>query len=107
MRESFIPVGHRILLKPDEVGEKTEGGIIIPPSLQDRMQLSEVICTVITMGPSCYNDPSHGKEPWCKVGDRVHIVKHSAVLVVVNGEDHFVINDEDVLGYYKQIEKED
>ena len=104
MNEKFVPVGHRILLKPDEVGEKTNGGIIIPEETRRREQLPEVVCTVIAMGPTCYNDPSHGKEPWCKIDDRVHIVKHSAVLIKVNDEDHFVINDEDILGFYKQTE---
>jgi len=97
MSEKFIPVGHRILLKPDVVGEKTNGGIYIPPESRRMQQLSTVVCTVIAMGPTCYNDSAHGETPWCKVGDKVHIVKHSGVHVEMNGKDHFVINDEDVL----------
>lgn len=99
VKEVYHPTGHRILVVLDKVKEqtKTESGIEVV--LDDKKyQEAHETATVIEMGPTCYNLPHHGGEPWCKVGDRVVIARYSGK--DVPGDDTKLlrmVNDEDIL----------
>ena len=93
----ICPKGHRILVLPKEVEEKTESGIIINVGTQKlREELAQVDGVVVAMGNTCYTDQP---EPWCKVGDKVFFGKYSGIFR--DGKDglkYRVINDLDIVG---------
>ena len=89
------PVGHRILLLPREIAEKTTSGIIIATdSMREREQMSNTTGVVMSMGDSCYNDMS---TPWCKVGDKVAFAKYAGLLYQgKDGVKYRMVNDGDI-----------
>lgn len=98
MNESGItPKGHRVLVLPNQVEEKTESGIILGTGSQlDREALAQMYGVVVAMGSTCYADQP---EAWCSVGDRVSFGKYSGLIYTgVDGKKYRMINDLDVVG---------
>lgn len=91
------PVGHRVLVLPEILEEKTSGGIIISTASQhNREQMAQVNATVIELGTTAYADQP---APWCKVGDRVIIGKYAGLVKEGLDEQLYrIINDLDVVG---------
>lgn len=110
MNKSGIhPVLDRVLIKPDEIEEKTEGGIIIPESVGQLHAMAQSIGTFIEAGPDAYchyverDSEDHivkrrgYSQPAAKPGDRVAFAKYGGLQVT--GKDNQVyrlMNDEDV-----------
>ena len=90
-----IPAGHRVLVKPDSVEEKSQGGIIIQHANKDRVEEAQVTGTIVAIGPQAWKDFSDGT-PWAKVGDRVLFAKFGGFSVSIVGEKHRIMNDEDI-----------
>jgi co-chaperonin GroES (HSP10) len=98
------PVGHRLLVLPEEVEETSEGGIIIAVGNQkDREQLAQIRGTVVAMGTTAYADQ---KDPWCKVGDFITFGKYSGLIYTgketKDGKEYRVINDLDVVATHEK-----
>jgi len=91
------PVGWRVLIKPQEVKEVSEGGIILTTEVtKDREQMGNTTGVVIAMGDQCYADEP---APWCGVGDKVIFAKYAGLLYL--GKDGFkyrMVNDKDITG---------
>ena len=67
-KSGINPAGHRILILPREIQEKTASGIIISTdSMREREQMSNTTGVVLAMGDTCYEERTN---PWCKVGDK-------------------------------------
>lgn len=96
------PVGHRVLVLPEQVEEKSEGGIIIHHGNQTaREEMAQIKATVIELGSTAYSDQP---KAWCKAGQRVVIGKYSGLLYKGLDEKQYrVLNDLDVVAV---IEKE-
>jgi len=98
------PVGHRLLVLPEEVEEVSESGIIISVGQQkDREQLAQIRGTVVAMGSTCYGDQ---KDPWCKIGDFITFGKYSGLIYKGNetkdGKEYRIINDLDVVATHEK-----
>ena len=91
------PVGWRVLIKPQEVREVSEGGIILTTEVtKDREQIPNTTGVVVAMGSQCYADEP---APWCAIGDKVIFAKYAGLLYL--GKDGFkyrMINDKDITG---------
>lgn len=108
MNKSGIkPVGNRIVVKPDDVERRTEGGIIIPDTEADKHAMAQSIGTLVDVGADCWIhevERSDGarkvtgySEPWAKVGDRIAFAKYSGLQVEgEDGEVYRILNDTDV-----------
>ena len=91
------PVGWRVLIKPQEVKEVSQGGIILSTDKgKEREQMANTTGIVIAMGAECYADePS----PRCKVGDKVIFAKYAGLLYKGrDGKEYRMINDKDIRG---------
>jgi chaperonin GroES len=92
------PTEYRVLVKPEKVEEKTQGGIIIPDQTKDRDQYAVVKGTLVSVSPLAftYADwPEGSRVP--QPGDRVAYEKYAGALMKGNdGEDYRVVNDRDV-----------
>jgi|APSaa5957512622_1039677.scaffolds.fasta_scaffold113611_2 chaperonin GroES len=90
----LMPEGVRILLDPQKVESKTEGGIYLPEQVKEDEQYATVVGTVIAIGPNA--DVMFEDGP-LDVGDRITWAKFGGVIVDHDGEKCRVINDEDVI----------
>jgi chaperonin GroES len=93
--KSVSPAGHRVLVKPDVIEEKSSGGIILAHENKGRVQQAQVTGTIVEIGPNAWKDFSDGT-PWAKKGDRVLFAKFGGYEIKVKGELHRVMNDEDI-----------
>lgn len=100
----IFPAGHRVLVLPEEVKEKTDGGIYLPQQAKDREQAAMIVGTLIAVGPQAWDGFGDGK-PWADVGDVVIFAKYGgAVVKGTDGKDYRILNDEDIVGIHaKQV----
>lgn len=93
----IIPLLHTILIKPDDVETKTDGGIIIPDMVTDKERKAVEYGTVITVGPRAFFD--YGRDPSIlKGGDRVSFARYSGkVIKDVDNVEYVLVNDIDIL----------
>ena len=97
INESGIqPVGHRVLILPEQIEEKTEAGIILHTASQkSREEMAQINGVVVAIGTTAYSDQ---ESPWCKVGDKVIIGKYAGLIYQGNDDKSYrVINDLDVV----------
>jgi len=88
------PLQDRVIVKRVKEEEKTKGGIIIPDSAKEKPIEGEVIA----VGPGKILDDGKQKPPDVKVGDRVLFGKYSGTEVKLDGEEHVVLREDDILG---------
>ena len=87
------PLADRILVKRlDDEEEQKVGGIIIPDTAKEKPQEAEVV----SVGPGRFED---GKRVALEVkkGDKVLIGKYSGTEVKLDGEEHLILREEDIL----------
>jgi len=91
------PVGWRILVKPKEIKEMSESGIVITSGkYKEREQMANTTGVVVAMGNDCFADEP---APWCKVGDKIIFAKYAGLLYLgKDGSEYRMINDKDVTG---------
>lgn len=96
------PAGHRVLVLPDKIKEKTDGGLFIPEQTRDREQKAAQMGTVIAVGVQAWEGFGSG-EPWAAVGDRVFFARYGGVEVdASDGRKLRLMNDEDILAVIRQ-----
>lgn len=77
-----------VLVKPFEPDTKTSGGIIIADSVQKRKNVG----IIVAIGDGSNSEPMVLKE-----GMTVYNIKDCGVKVDVNGEEHYLIQQRDIL----------
>lgn len=88
------PIGDRVLVKPAKEEESKKGGIIIPDSAKEKPQEGKVIA--VGTGKT---DENGKKLPFeVKVGDRVLISKYGGTEIKIDGEEHQILREDDILG---------
>jgi chaperonin GroES len=87
------PLNDRILIKRVEEEEKTKGGIIIPDSAKEKP--AEGI--VVAAGNGKLNDKGERVALEVKAGDRVLFSKYGGTDVKLDGEDHLIMREDDIL----------
>jgi chaperonin GroES len=87
------PLNDRILIKRVEEEEKTKGGIIIPDSAKEKP--AEGI--VVAVGNGKHNEKGDRIALEVKVGDRVLFSKYGGTDVKLEGEDHLIMREDDIL----------
>ena len=90
----FKPLHDRILVKRIEEEEKTKGGIIIPDSAKEKPIEGEVI----SVGNGKRLDDGKLASLEVKAGDRVLFGKYSGTEIKLDGEEHLILREEDILG---------
>lgn len=89
--------GFRVVIKPDEVEEKTSSGIVL--ALDKKLEQGGTFKGVIlNIGPEAFKAFGSG-EPWAKVGDRVIHARYAGKRVTdpETNEDVVILNDDDIL----------
>ena len=88
------PLQDRILVKRIDEEEKTKGGIIIPDTAKEKPQEGKVIA----VGKGKIDDEGKVHPLDVKKGDRVLFSKYSGTEVNIEGHEHLIIREDDVLG---------
>jgi chaperonin GroES len=87
------PLHDRILVKRVEEENKTKGGIIIPDTAKEKPQEAKVVA----VGSGRLTDDGKVVALEVKKGDRVLFGKYSGSEVQIDGEEHLIIREEDIL----------
>jgi len=89
----ITPLYDRVLLKRIEEQEVKKGGIIIPDTAKEKPQEAEVIA----VGKGRMNEDGKVTPLEVKKGDRVLIGKYSGTEVNVDGVEHIILREEEIL----------
>ena len=85
----------RVIVKRlEEAVEKTKGGIIIPDTAKEKPQQGKVIA----VGKGKVNDDGKLTPLDVKVGDKILFGKYSGSEIKIDGEEHLIMREEDILG---------
>jgi chaperonin GroES len=87
------PLQDRILIKRVEEETKTKGGIIIPDSAKEKPQEG----LVVAVGSGKVTDKGTRVPPEVKKGDRILFGKYSGTEIKVDGEEHLILREDDIL----------
>ena len=88
------PLGDRILVRRVEEAEKTRGGIIIPDSAKERPLEGKVIA----VGSGKRLEDGQIVKLDVKAGDRILFGKYAGTEIKVDGVDHIIVREDEVLG---------
>jgi chaperonin GroES len=82
----FKPLGARVMVRPVEREQTTEAGIVLPDTAKEKPQSAEVVAV------GAHEDVK------VSVGDVVVVRKYSGTEVELDGEEHRIVDAEDILG---------
>ena len=88
------PLQDRVIVKRVEEEEKTKGGIIIPDTAKEKPMEGKVIA--VGKGKVLQDGKIHPLD--VKAGDRVLFAKYGGTEVKIEGEEHLIMREEDILG---------
>ena len=88
------PLQDRIIVKRLNEEDKTKGGIIIPDTAKEKPLEGKVVA----VGKGKVLDDGKVREPEVKAGDRILFGKYSGTEIKIEGEDHLILREDDVLG---------
>jgi chaperonin GroES len=93
-KTSIRPLQDRLLVTRINEEETTAGGIIIPDSAKEKPQEG----AVVAVGKGRVNEDGKVTPLDIKPGDHILFGKYSGTEVNINGTEHLIMREEDVLG---------
>jgi chaperonin GroES len=88
------PLQDRVIVKRVEEEEKTKGGIIIPDTAKEKPMEGKVIA--VGKGKLMEDGKIHALD--VKAGDRILFGKYSGTEVKIDGDEHLIMREDDILG---------
>ncbi len=88
------PLQDRVIVKRIEEEEKSKGGIIIPDTAKEKPQEGKVIA----VGKGKANEDGKITPLDVKVNDLILFGKYSGTEINIDGEEHLIMREEDILG---------
>ena len=88
------PLHDRILVKRIETAEQVRGGIIIPDTAKEKPMEGEVIA----VGGGRVLEDGRVQELSVKAGQRILVGKYSGSEIKIEGVDHVILREDEVLG---------
>ena len=79
------PLGMRVLVRPVEQEAKTASGLILPDSAKEKPQIGEIIAV------------GSDEEIVVKVGQKVLFPKYTGTEIKIEGVEHIIMEDADLL----------
>jgi chaperonin GroES len=89
----FRPLHDRILVRRIEEQQKSKGGIIIPDTAKEKPQEGRVIA----VGNGKVLEDGSVRPLDVKKGDRILFGKYSGSEIKIDGDEHTILREEDVL----------
>ena len=88
------PLQDRVIVKRIEEEEKTKGGLIIPDTAKEKPQEGKVVA----VGKGKLGENGKIIPLDVKVNDRILFGKYSGSEINIDGEEHMIMREEDILG---------
>ncbi len=88
------PLQDRVIVKRVKEEEKTKGGIIIPDSAKEKPIEAEVIA----VGKGKVLEDGSLRALDIQPGNRVLFGKYSGTEIKIEGEEHLILREDDILG---------
>ena len=89
----FRPLYDRILIKRIDAEQKTVGGLIIPDTAKEKPQRA----TVMAIGSGRVQEDGSTRPLSVSVGDEVLFGKYTGDEIKIDGEEHIILRESDVL----------
>lgn len=87
------PVEYKILIEPEEIEQKSAGGIVLAIATTDKEKMAQVRGRLIAIGGNAFED---WREPVPKVGDGIWYAKYSGYVIKGDdGKEYRLANDKD------------
>jgi len=90
---SIKPLGDRVVVQPKEAEEKTDSGLYIPESAQDKPQKG----TVVAIGPGRVENGNE-IEMTVEEGDEILYGKYAGTEVTLDGQEFLIMRETDIFG---------
>ena len=90
---SIRPLYDRVMLKRVDPAETVKGGIIIPDTAKEK----PMEATVVAVGDGKFDDNGKRIPMSVKAGDKVLIGKYSGTEVKLDGDDHVIVREDEIL----------
>jgi chaperonin GroES len=88
------PLHDRVIVKRVEEEQKTKGGLFIPDTAKEK----PIEGTVLAVGNGKLLEDGTLRKLEVKKGDRVLFGKYSGTEVKLDGEEHLILREDDILG---------
>ncbi|HWO70806.1 MAG TPA: co-chaperone GroES [Actinomycetota bacterium] len=88
------PLADRVVVKPLEETEQMRGGLYIPDTAKEKPQQGKVVA----VGRGKVLEDGSVRPLDVKPGDTVLFGKYAGTEVKIDGEEHLILREEDVLG---------
>ena len=96
------PLMNRVLVKKPEAVQKTKGGILLPESKQEQLNIG----TVLAVGPGRFMENGSIRPLSVKEGDTVLLPEYGGSKVTLGDEqDYFIYRDDDIMGILSEPTK--
>ena len=95
---SISPLNDRVLVVRIDEEEKTSGGIIIPDTAKEKPQEGKVVA----VGPGKLDDNGKRVPLDVKKNDRVLFGKYSGTDIKIDGVEHLIMREDDIIGIVKK-----
>ena len=90
---SIKPLADRVVVEPLDAEEKTAGGLYIPDTAKEKPSKGQVVA----VGPGKVGEDGKRVALAVKAGDMVLFNKYAGTEVKLDGVDHLVMREEDIL----------
>jgi chaperonin GroES len=90
----FRPLHDRVVVTRIDAEDKTKGGIIIPDTAKEKPQEGKVVA----VGKGKMTEQGKLLPPDVKAGDKILFGKYSGSDVMIEGEEHLILREDDILG---------
>jgi chaperonin GroES len=94
----FRPLHDRVVVKRIDADAKSAGGIIIPDTAQEKPSQGEIVA----VGPGARDEAGKLIPIDVKAGDRVLFGKWSGTEVKIDGIEHLIMKESDILGVLEE-----
>jgi chaperonin GroES len=88
------PLNDRVLVLRIDEEEKTSGGIIIPDTAREKPQEGKIVA----VGPGKLDENGKRVPLEVKTGDRVLFGKYAGTEIKIDGVEHVIMREDDILG---------
>jgi len=90
---SIKPLGDRVVVQPLEADDKTEGGLYIPDTAQEKPQKG----TVVAIGPGRVENGTQ-IDMSVSEGDEILYGKYAGTEVTLDGAEFLIMRESDIFG---------
>ncbi|MHB1132710.1 MAG: co-chaperone GroES [Chloroflexota bacterium] len=98
MPTNLRPLGDRVLIRPKAREEMTKSGIVLPDTAKEKPQEGEVLA----VGTGRLLESGERVPMEIKVGDTILYSKYAGTEIKLDGEDHLILRESDVLAVMPQ-----